>query len=110
MKVASAASTPTGAAAARAVAHAAAVAHMGAHALGASAYAVKAVTLANSGNPEAADDERSWQIAQLTDEERAALRRLPAVGADSSGPLGEGLLSRGLLGQTIRQLQDAIAD
>lgn len=43
VKAAKAATTSAGAAAARAVGQAAAVAHMGAHALGAAAYAVKAV-------------------------------------------------------------------
>src|SRR4051794_1465487 len=48
VKAAKAATTPAGAAAARAVGQASAVAHMGAHALGAAAYATKAVSLANA--------------------------------------------------------------
>jgi hypothetical protein len=36
---------------------------------------------------------------------RAALRQLPPVGQNSSGPLGPGLLASGLLGTIIRDLQ-----
>lgn len=108
-KAAGAATNPAGAAAARSVAQASAVAHMGAHALGAAAYAVKAVSLANPCPPEVVDAEVRWQVADLTDEERSILRLLPPIGADPSGPLAEGLLSRGLLGATIRKLQAEIA-
>jgi len=41
---------------------------------------------------------------------RAALRQLPPVGKDSSGPLGPGLLASGLLGTIIRDLQAGLAD
>lgn len=108
VQAASAATTPAGAAAARAVAQAAGVAHMGAHALGAAAYAAKAVSLANPTRPEAVQEEIGWQLARLTDGERAVLRLLPPVGADSAGPLGAGLLSRGILGTVIRELQAQI--
>nr|WP_157311807.1 hypothetical protein [Microbacterium sp. MAH-37] len=108
-RAANAATTPAGIAAARSVAQAAAVAHMGAHALGAAAYAVKAVSLADATHPERVQEEIDWQVAQLTDRERAALRLLPPLGSDASGPLGEGLLARGILGDTIRQLQDRIS-
>lgn len=108
VKAAKAATTPAGAAAARAVGQAAAVAHMGAHALGAAAYAAKAASLAHPDRPEAVREEVRWQIADLTDREREALHRLPPLGADASGPLGEGLLSRGVLGSVIRQIQAAI--
>ncbi|WP_340540898.1 putative immunity protein [Nocardioides sp. GXZ039] len=106
VKAASAAITPAGAAAARAVGQAAAVAHMGAHALGAAAYAVKARSLA-AGGP-AADEELHWQLTHLGNDERAALARLPALGSDRNGPLGPGLLSRGILGDTIRTIQRQI--
>ncbi|WP_396157306.1 putative immunity protein [Arthrobacter sp.] len=105
VKAAGAAATPAGAAAARSVAQAAAVAHMGAHALGAAAYAAKAVALANPGRPERVQEEIRWQLEQLTPEERAVLRRLPPLGADTSGPLGAGLLSSGILGTAIREIQ-----
>lgn len=108
VKAAKAATTPAGAAAARAVAQASAVAHMGAHALGAAAYAVKAVSLANKDQPERVDDEILWQIADLRPNERAALRLLPPLGQDRSGPLGTGLLSQGILGSTIREIQALI--
>ncbi|WP_119697189.1 putative immunity protein [Microbacterium halotolerans] len=108
VKAASAATTPAGAAAARAVGQASAVAHMGAHALGAAAYAAKAVSLANPARPDAVQDELRWQLARLTDGEKAVLRLLPPLGADESGPLGNGLLSRGFLGSVIREIQDRI--
>ena len=108
VQAAKAARAPAGAAAARAVAQAAAVAHMGAHALGAAAYAVKAVSLAHAGEPERVEDEVRWQLAQLSESERAALRSLPPLGANSSGPLGAGLLSQGILGSAIRQIQEQI--
>ncbi len=104
-KSAKAATTPAGAAAARAVAQASAVAHMGAHALGAAAYAVKAVSLANPDRPELVREEIRWQLAQLSEHERSGLRSLPPLGADSSGPLGPGLLAQGILGETIREIQ-----
>ncbi|WP_026127126.1 putative immunity protein [Nocardiopsis xinjiangensis] len=108
VKAASAAATPAGAAAARAVAQAAAVSHMGAHALGAAAYAAKAVGSANPDRPEAVQEEIRWQLAQLSEGERAVLRLLPPLGTDPSGPLGIGLLSRGILGSTIREIQKQI--
>lgn len=105
VKAAKHASTPAGAAAARAVAQASGVAHMGAHALGATAYAVKAVSLAEPGHAEAIDAEIAWQLAELTDREREVLSTLPPVGSDSAGPLGRGLLAQGVLGETISTLQ-----
>ncbi|MBA3021776.1 putative immunity protein [Propionicimonas sp.] len=109
VKAASSASTPAGAAAARSVAQAAAVAHLAAHALGAAAYAVKAVTLARPDHPGAAGEELAWQLAQLTDVERLALQQLPLLGTDPNGPLGSGLLTNGILGETVRAIQQAIA-
>jgi len=108
-RAARAATTPGGAAAARAAAQASGVAHMGAHALGAAAYAAKAVALASPADPMAAHDEVRWQLEQLTDEVRAALRLLPPVGEDHSGPLGAGLLASGALGATIRDIQAELA-
>ncbi|GAB3402980.1 hypothetical protein GCM10027515_13320 [Schumannella luteola] len=106
-------SAPAAVAAARAVGQATGIAHMGAHALGAAAYAVRAVRLgadsATDDPQRAADAEIAWQIAHLTAEARDALRRLPALGADPAGPLGSGLLARGDLGDTIRALQARIA-
>jgi len=105
---ANAATTPAGAAAARSVGQASAVAHMGAHALGAAAYAAKAVSLASPDRPDAVDEEIRWQLGQLTADERAILAQLPPLGADASGPLGEGLLSRGVPGAAIRAIQAEI--
>ena len=81
---------------------------MAAHALGAAAYAVKAVSLSAPDQPEAAADEIRWQLAQMTPEVRAALGALPPVGKNRSGPLGPGLLASGELGAIIRDLQIGI--
>ena len=99
------AQSPAAAAAARAAGQAAAVCHMGAHALGAAAYAVKAAALAAPDQPEAATNELRWQLSRMSEEVRAALKTLPAVGDDRSGPLGPGLLASGKLGEIIRELQ-----
>ncbi|WP_376765698.1 putative immunity protein [Agromyces agglutinans] len=99
---------PAAVAAARAAAQAAAVAHMGAHALGAAAYAAKAAGSAAPGRPDAVADEVGWQLDHLSPEAAAALRRLPLLGADASGPLGRGLLASGVLGTVIRDLQAAL--
>ena len=96
---------PAAAAAARAAGQAAAIAHMGAHALGAAAYAAKAAGLAAPGRPEAVDEEVRWQLRHMSPAARAALRKLPPVGENASGPLGPGLLASGILGSVIRDLQ-----
>jgi hypothetical protein len=101
--------SPAARAAARAAAQAAGVAHMGAHALGAAAYAAQAAGLGASGRPEAVDDEVRWQLGQMSAEVRSALRRLPALGSDAAGPLGPGLLTREPLASIIRTLQEALA-
>ena len=93
------------AAAARSAGQAVAVSHMGAHALGAAAYAVKAARLAAPDAPDVVEDEIRWQLDHLTAEVGAALRTLPPVGQNPSGPLGPGLLSSGELGQIIQALQ-----
>ena len=86
---------PTSAvAAARAAGQAAAVPHMGAHALGAAAYTAKAAALAVPDRPDALSDEVRWQLRHMSPAVRAALRKLPPVGENRSGPLGPGLLLR----------------
>lgn len=107
-RAAAIATTPAGRAAARAAAQAAGVAHMGAHALGAAAYAAVAAGLAQPGHPEATADEIAWQLARLSPAAAAALRGLPPLGTDPSGPLGEGLLARGVLGDAIRTIQSRL--
>jgi hypothetical protein len=82
---------------------------MGAHALGAAAYAAKAVGLANPERPDAAGEEVEWQLSIMPAAVRAALRKLPEVGDDRSGPLGPGLLASGVLGDIIRELQARLA-
>ncbi len=102
-------SDPAAVAAARSAAQASGVAHMGAHALGAAAYAAKAAGLA--ANPDdAVDAEIAWQLGHMTQPVREALRRLPLLGEDPSGPLGSGLLASGVLGSVIRKLQAGLAE
>ena len=103
-------SVPAAVAAARAAGQAASVPHMGAHALGAAAYAAKAAGLAAPERPEAVSEEIRWQIGRMSAAARAALRQLPPVGENASGPLGPGLLASGLLGRIIRDLQARLAD
>ena len=102
------ASTPAAAAAARAAGQAAAIPHMGAHALGAAAFAAKAVGLASPDRAEAVGEEIHWQLRNMSAKTRAALRQLPPVGENCSGPLGPGLLALGLLGTIIRELQSGL--
>jgi hypothetical protein len=101
-------SDPAAAAAARAAAQAAGVAHMGAHALGVAAYAAMAAGLSASDDPAASAAEIRSQLALLSKEARVALRRLPPLGENPAGPLGGGLLARGDLAATIRQIQAAL--
>ena len=102
--------TPAAAAAARAAGQAAAIPHMGAHALGAAAYAAKAAGLGAPERPGAVEDEIRWQFDRMSAAVRDALRQLPPVGQNSSGPLGPGLLASGLLGTIIRALQAGLAE
>jgi len=101
-------SAPAAVAAARAAGQATSVAHMGAHALGAAAYAAKAAGLAAPERPDATSEEIGWQLGQMSDAVRAALHKLPPVGENRSGPLGPGLLASGVLGTIIRDLQTEI--
>lgn len=96
---------PAAAAAARAAGQAVAVCHMGAHALGAAAYAADAAGLADQDRPEAVKGEIRWQLEHMSAGLHAALRALPPIGQNSSGPLGPGLLASGRLGTIIRDLQ-----
>jgi hypothetical protein len=83
---------------------------MGAHALGAAAYAAKAAGLAAPDRPEAVTDEIEWQLSHMSAATRTALRQLPPVGENGSGPLGPGLLASGVPGAIIRDLQAGLAD
>jgi hypothetical protein len=98
--------SPEAKAAAWAAGQAAGVAHMGAHALGAAAYAAKAAALAAPNDGGSA--EIAWQLEHLTEQVRSALRLLPLLGTDTSGPLGPGLLASGILGENIRAIQAAL--
>ena len=106
---ASAIATPAAAAAAKSAGQAAAIPHMGAHALGAAAYAAKAAGLAAPDLPGAVTEEIRWQLCHMSAASRAALRQLPPVGENRSGPLGPGLLASGLLRTIIRDLQVGLA-
>ena len=96
-------------AAATAVAYAAeqaaAVAHMGAHGLGAAGYAAKARVLATPDDGTALDTEVRWQVDAMSDRVARALATLPALGEDRRGPLGIGRLVQGDVGAAIRLLQ-----
>lgn len=98
-------SSPAAVAAARSAGQASGVAHMGAHALGAAAYAAKAAALAAADQESARCEEVRWQVEHMSAEVRDALRRLPVLGEDASGPLGSGLLASGMLAVTIREIQ-----
>ena len=69
-----------------------------------------AAGLAAPDYPEAVRQEIRWQLGCMSKAARAALRQLPPIGENSSGPLGLGLLSAGLLGSIIRDLQASLAD
>ena len=97
--------SPAAAAATRAAGQAAATPHMGAHALGAAAYATKAAGLAADDPTAAMGEEIRWQLDQVSMAVRTALRLLPPVGENASGPLGPGLLSSGLLRKIIAEVQ-----
>jgi hypothetical protein len=104
------AKAPAAVAAARAAGQAVSIPHIGAHALGAAAYAAKAVGLGEPERPESVNEELRWQIDHMTTATKAALRQLPRVGENPSGPLGPGLLASGLLGSVIREIQAKLAD
>jgi hypothetical protein len=109
-RAAQSASSPAAMASARSAAQAAGVAHMGAHGLGAAAYAAKAVGLANPEDADAVAKEIRWQLEHMSVPVRKALRLLPRLGDDSAGPLGAGLLASGILGSVIRELQANVTD
>ncbi len=108
-RAAQSAKAPTAVAAARAAGQASGVAHMGAHALGAAAYAAKAAALAGSDPEAARHAEVRWQLDHLSAGAREALLRLPSLGEDASGPLGRGLLATGILAVTVREIQAKIS-
>jgi hypothetical protein len=82
---------------------------MGAHALGAAAYAAKAAGLAATNRREVVSEEIDWQLGNLSAAARVALLQLPRLGENRSGPLGPGLLATGILGTIIRDLQAGLA-
>lgn len=105
-----AAPTPAARASAYAAEQAAAVAHMGAHALGAAGYAAKAVFLAVDGQDGAVSRTVERQVTSMTDAVAHALAALPLLGEDRAGPLGPGRLTSGVVGEAIREIQAHLAD
>ncbi|MFT4147637.1 MAG: hypothetical protein QM632_02430 [Micrococcaceae bacterium] len=101
--------TPSAKAAAKSASQAVAICHMGSHALGAAAYAVLAASLAKPKQPEVTDKEICWQLEHMSAEVKAALRKLPFAGENSSGPLGPGLFTSGQLGIIVHKLQMGIS-
>ena len=100
--------SPTAAARAAAYAaeQAAAVAHMGAHALGAAGYAGKASSLhAECQDDAVARSEARRQVDAMSEAVTRALSSLPPLGENPSGPLGPGRLCLGHVGETIREIQ-----
>lgn len=103
--------TPAARAAAYAAEQAAAVAHMGAHALGAAGYAGKASALdADCEHVTVARSEARRQVAEMSASVASALSLLPTLGENASGPLGPGRLSLGHVGETIREIQTLLAE
>ena len=101
--------TPAATAAAYAAEQAAAVAHMAAHALGAAGYAAKASTLAAGCDDDAVtQSEARRHVAAMTDAVARALRSLPALGENRSGPLGPGRLGGGHVGDAVRAIQELL--
>ncbi|WP_311380926.1 putative immunity protein [Arthrobacter sp. ISL-28] len=74
--------SPAAVAAARSATQAAAVAHMGAHALGAAAYAAKAAGLAAPDRPQAVDDEIRWQLEHMSAEKPVSASELATAGPE----------------------------
>ncbi len=98
--------TPAAKAAAYAAEQASAVAHMGAHALGAAGYAAKAAALAADEDADVAV--LAWvggQVATMSDAVSTALASLPLLETNGAGPLGPGRLSSGHVGLAIRTIQ-----
>lgn len=103
--------TPAARAAAYAAEQAAAVAHMGAHALGAAGYAAKTWALVTACDSEAAAlSEAHRQVAEMTEAVAQALSSLPQLGENRSGPLGPGRLDLGHVGATIREIQRLLTE
>ena len=100
--------TPASRAAAYAAEQAAAVAHMGAHTLGAAGYAAKASALDVGGDDDVARAEARGQVAAMTEAVVHALSGLPRLGENRAGPLGPGRLSGGHVGVAIRAIQELL--
>lgn len=98
---------PPGArAAAYAAEQAAAVAHMGAHALGAAGYAARASTLdAGCDDHAVARSEARRQVSEMSEAVARALLSLPAPGVNRSGPPGPGPMTLGHVGEAVREIQ-----
>lgn len=100
--------SPAAKAVARAAGQAVAVCHLGAHALSAAAWAVKAISLAYPDRSHAVEAEIRWQLDHMPSEVRAALHEIPPIDEVTSGPLGPGLNTSDQMGTIIRTLQASI--
>lgn len=70
---------------------------------------IRITRLRSRKSPSAVHEELEWQIASMRSDVAAALRSLPPVCSDSTGPRGPGLLSSGQLGDRNRLLQARFA-
>lgn len=100
-------------AAAYAAEQAAAVAHMASHALGAAGYAGKALILAPHRESAAGIEIQVAGAARtlmdlMSDPVAETIAMLPKLGEDPRGPLAQGRLSGGLVGQVIGEIQEAV--
>ena len=68
---------------------------MGAHALGAAAYGVKGVSLAEPNRPEALEEEIRWQLDHMSTRVRALSEPSPLLARIRQALLGPGLSLQG---------------
>ena len=100
---------PAAMAAARAAGQAVAVCHMGAHALGAAAYTLRAAGLAEPDRPGAIEDEIGCAARPHVDRGPRRTSSPPACRPGLVGPPGAGRLASGQLGEIIHDLQAGLA-
>ena len=81
---------------------------MGAHALGAAAYAARAAGVTARDRPEAVGEEIRWQLGDMSTAVRSDLRQLPPVGENASVPSAGA--ARVASRTIIRDFQTSLAD
>lgn len=72
------------------------------------AWAAQAACLAAPDRADAVSAEIRWQLDHLPTEVGVALRTLPPVGQNASGPLGPGLLATGRVGEIVHEVQTSL--